>query len=258
MIADVLAEPEVRPAAARAALLLVVVIALPGIATAAGAGHTLFDLDAERTLPATVSGAVLAFAACIALLVGRALRSPGRLAAYGLAVLFGFMALDEIAELHERLERALAVDWQVLYAPLAMVGGIGFVVLLALARSLRAEQLLLVAGAGAWVAAQILERLEWGGGTQSAAAYSARLAETDYKAMAVVEEILELAGSACFALGLLALLAAVRARPQVAVLAEGEVAHDAPVDGGEGADAQRRAEHPLGTPVAQGSERFLA
>lgn len=138
-----------------------------------------------------------------------------RYALLGLAVLFGFMGADEVLVVHERLERGLGVDWQLLYLPLMVLGAAGYAKALIVSLSVRSGRAPLVFGAACWVGAQLLERLQWGGGMQDAAEYAAAVARDEYQASVVVEEVMEMAGSLGFVLGLLAVLSAatVAARP---------------------------------------------
>ncbi|HEX2505005.1 MAG TPA: hypothetical protein VHK22_02250 [Gaiellaceae bacterium] len=62
--------------------------------------------------------------------------------------------------------------------------------------------MLLLAGAGAWLAAQVLEKVQWTEGASTPASF--------YKPAMVTEEILELGGSYLFGLALLVVIAAER------------------------------------------------
>ena len=150
-----------------------------------------FDLDEERTVPAFFSAFLLAACAVLALRVPRVVLS--RSAGLVFAGLLALASLDELLEIHERLERGLDVDWQVLYVP---VFAAGVVVLALFVAGLRRQgfRLELVIGAAAcWAGAQVLEKLQW---------------EDDgpvpgYTWMMVVEETLEMVGSALLLLALL-------------------------------------------------------
>ena len=99
--------------------------------------------------------------------------------------------------MHEALEDASTIDWQTLYAPVVLLAGLAW--LLALLRLhgplARAAW---VAAAGAWLAAQVLEALEWTGPRE------AERAVDGYGIMMGFEELLEMTGSALFAFALLA------------------------------------------------------
>jgi hypothetical protein len=168
----------------------------------------LFDLDGERTAPAAWSGGLLAIAAFLALRVDAEVPARPRWA-LGLAVFFAFMALDEVVEIHERLEYWTGVDWEILYVPIALAGGIGWLLgVRACLRALPASALLLGAGAAWWLFSQTLEALQWDGGVKTA----------DYMPMMYAEEVGEMLGSGCFLLAMLALLRAVCRAPRVPVL----------------------------------------
>jgi hypothetical protein len=154
-----------------------------------------FDLDEERTVPAFVSAFLLVACALLALRLPRTVLSRG--AAVVFAALLALASLDELMGIHERLERRLDVDWQVLYLP---VFAAGLVVLALFVAGLRRNGFGLgpvLASAACWAAAQLLEKLQW---------------EDDgpapgYTWMMVIEETLEMAGSALL---LLAMLSVVR------------------------------------------------
>lgn len=156
----------------------------------------LFDLDRELGVAALVSGALLLAAGL--LIAGAHRESGARLPQYALPLLLAFMAADEFAFLHERLEERTGVDWQILYSPLILAGGVAWALVLRRwgPRSIRGQ--LLLAGAAAWGVSQILEKVQWGPGDVPVPAYPTYM---------LGEEVLEAAGSACFLLaGLLALL----------------------------------------------------
>lgn len=156
-----------------------------------------FDLDGEWTLPALFSGALLFAAGSLAFLAG------GRVGNARLPyVLFGgfliSMGLDEVCSIHERLEAATSTDWQILYAPVILLGGTVWI-LLVRTFDRRAQPFWLMAtGAWAWVVAQVLENVQWGGGTGAPVDAYARLM--------LIEETLEMVGSACFVVALYTVL----------------------------------------------------
>jgi hypothetical protein len=153
-----------------------------------------FDLDEERTVPAYFSGVLLAACAVLALRLPRAVLS--RFAALVFAGLLALASLDELAEIHERLERRLGVDWQVLYIP---VFAAGVVVLALFIFGLRRQGLrieLVLASAACWVGAQVFEKLQWED--------EGRV--PGYTWMMFIEEILEMTGSTFLLLALLAVV----------------------------------------------------
>jgi hypothetical protein len=81
-----------------------------------------FDLDGERNVPAIYSAALWFSAALLALLVGRLDAAPGLPQLWvGLSAFFVFVSADEFGEIHERLERIIGIDWQILYSPVALL-----------------------------------------------------------------------------------------------------------------------------------------
>lgn len=153
--------------------------------------HRFLDLNAERSLPAAFSAALLLFAALTAVAWSRRRRpAGGSTAPLLLGCLFAFFAVDEFAFLHERLEKWLDVDWQVLYLPVGAAGAaVGALTLRALPRP--RPPALLLAGAGAWLVSQVFEKLQWDG---------ERLV---YAWMLFPEEALEMVGSVFFGVAFL-------------------------------------------------------
>jgi hypothetical protein len=153
-------------------------------------------LDNEDTLPALYSGALLAAAALLAFLVAsRPSHRGARLFWIGSAALFAFMALDEVWMIHERVEGWTGSDWQLFYVPVAVVAGLLWLGTLRDLASIRAAAALFAAGGFAWLAAQVLEGLQWSGHTLV------------HGGLIVPEEVLEMGGSLMF---LLAALVALR------------------------------------------------
>jgi hypothetical protein len=156
-------------------------------------GPSLFTLDAEANVPALWSGFLLLLAAVAAVRVARADRRGGAWPWWPLAVLFFFMAADEVAGLHEELERQTGVDWQLLYLPLIAGGGAAALGALVRLREQPALAARFLAACAAWGLAQVLEALQWHGAQRAAG----------YGEMMVAEETLEMIGSLVFALTLL-------------------------------------------------------
>lgn len=194
-----------------AAAAAVLVLGLLGGLDYLGAPLGPFDLDAELTVPAAFSAALLLAASVLALrlaasegrtgatrlegpprstrLAGRPSRT--RLALRALGAFFAFMALDEIAVLHEHMDDWFGVDnWVLGYLPLAALAGVAW--LAVLRRLDRGSRRLWAAGAAAWVLAAVLELPTQGGGRIPL-----------YGPMMVSEELLEMAGSVGLALALL-------------------------------------------------------
>lgn len=158
-----------------------------------------FDLDEERTVPAYFSAFLLAACAVFALRVPRAVLS--RRAAVVFAVLLALASLDELIEIHERLERRLDVDWQVLYIPVFAAGVVVLVLFVAGLRRQGFRLELVLASAACWAAAQLFEKLQWEDSGPVAG----------YTWMMVVEETAEMAGSALLLLSLLSVVRTNRA-----------------------------------------------
>ncbi len=179
------------------AAALIAVLAIPGALTVRRGGGGAFDLDGELTIPAFASAGLLLCAAAAAVLAAR--DDPRRRWRPwpGLALLFAVMGVDEATGMHEALEDASTIDWQTLYAPVVLLAGLAW--LLALERLPGiVERVSWIAGAGAWLAAQVLEALEWTGPRE------AERAVEGYGIMMGSEELLEMTGSALFAFALFA------------------------------------------------------
>jgi hypothetical protein len=172
------------------ATVIVVVVAL-GILHERGVVGRQFDLDAEFEIPAYVSSLLLVAAAVLCWASGT---TPARIA---LSAFFLFMAADELLSFHERLEALTGLDWQTIYIPVVIVGGVAW---WAAMRELpwRLSRALLLAGAMAWLAAGVLENVQWRNGDIKVAAYAELM---------VAEETLEMLGSLCFGLAFAAALA---------------------------------------------------
>lgn len=161
----------------------------------------LLGLDNEWSIPAFFSGALLLAAASVALLAAEVPdRGPLAWALRGLGALFAFMAVDEVVQVHERLEALAGVPWTLLYLPVALAAGVlGLVALRGLWFS-RAARACFIAGAGAWLLAQMLE------------SYSIADERLVHRWAVLPEELLEMAGSTLFGLALLVFIRAA-ARP---------------------------------------------
>ncbi|QXP84169.1 hypothetical protein ABZN20_06705 [Methylococcus sp. ANG] len=177
------------------------IILLLGLAGAAadlrpGTWLKYFDLDREYTVPALFSGGLLLAAAWESFTAA----SSKRLGAwsFALAALFLEMGFDELLMIHERIEQAAGVDWQILYLPLMAFAGIAWLLVFTQLRD-RRQRLLWIAGAVAWAASQLFEAAEWGWGAET------KIPLPGYLYLVHVEELLEMSGSSCFLLTLLLL-----------------------------------------------------
>jgi hypothetical protein len=197
---------------ARVAQAGIVVLGVIGILHTAGAIDVpALDLDREYNVPSVYSAALLSCAAAAALFYGvvQIDDGPRIWSAVLLAVLFLFLSADEFGQVHERLEVATGVDFEILYAPLVVVCGVAWLLTLRRLWHRVGPRLLFIGGAAAWVIAQALEDLQWhdniGDGIHA----------HGYAVMMVFEELLEMEGSLMFCLALLipVALAAQLSRP---------------------------------------------
>lgn len=176
--------------------------------------NALFNVDREKSIPALVSGVVLLAGGLLWVRATRRLSAApdlddGPTAAaptnaqlarapmfLGAALLF--MAVDEVAAVHDLLELDLGVDWQLLYAPIVLALGVGALATLWLLSRHGAvgSATLLLAGSLCWLVSQTLEFLQWDGD----------VAVPGYAWYMRAEEALEVAGSGLLALAALALL----------------------------------------------------
>lgn len=148
----------------------------------------LFDLDRELNLVAFFSSLLLfGNALMIAKLIQQKYLSRR---SFLLAAIFLFMALDEMLIIHETLEIVLATDWQIIYLPIMLFAGLGWIqVLLRSSGTVRASWFL---GATAWALSQLLEQWQWIDGPGGS------IEAIHYNVMMVTEELLEMIGSTLF------------------------------------------------------------
>jgi hypothetical protein len=165
------------------------------------AAPAVFDFDGEGKPLAGWSAAVLGLAAALAFAVARLSERPAPWRVLG--ALYAAMAVDEAAALHEHINDDLHVDWQYALAPVALAGGVAFLIALRRVWSLERERVLLLAGAAVWFVSQVDEHFQSSpeGGRVSG-----------YGALSGIEETLEVTGSILFVLGLLGVLRAIRER----------------------------------------------
>lgn len=155
-----------------------------------------FNLDGEMNLPTAFSGLLLVTACLVGLVVATESASVGISAArlVPIVALIGFMSLDEVWQIHERLESWTGIDWQTLYLPVFAIAGVLGATLLPRLRNAGHAAHFLVLGGVAWAMAQIFEALQWDGTDRLTAPWTI-----------VPEETLEMAGSLLFMLAFLAL-----------------------------------------------------
>ena len=161
----------------------------------------LANLDSEVSVATFFSAALLWATAFWWLLVATTVR-PRSPATWVWWAVLAWLALDEGSAIHEKLERWLETDWQLLYIP---VMGLAALAWWGVVRRYRSEPriaALLVAGAAVWVAVLTLELVQnWGGAPVQAAIYVPTM---------ITEEALEMIGSAVLLIaGMLALQKAV-------------------------------------------------
>jgi uncharacterized membrane protein YhaH (DUF805 family) len=165
-----------------------------------GYNQPAFDLDAELSwqvsIPALFSAGLLFAAAMLALARARQIPDARRRGWVAIGAFLTFMGIDEMVEIHERLERVTEIDWQTLYVPIALIGAVAWFVILKQLWRHRSLSIAWIAGAGAWLIAQVLEDVQWGPGD---------VLVSGAGSLIVAEETLEMSGSALFLLTLLAI-----------------------------------------------------
>ena len=230
-------------AAVRPALLLgwsvvvIVVLGGLGIAYEAGVPLGLFDLDVEGTVPAGWSAGLLLAGGGLGLLLA-SLELPADEREHAWVAAFGgflvFMGLDEGLRVHENLDAWLDFDWQVIYLPIAVAGGYAGLVTVRVLARMGERARLLVAGAGCWVVAQLIEAFQHAGEVRPGSIDGGKLSEEEFERASqdvayvtsmIVEELLEMAGSLLFVLVLLGAVRALAgaARPARAAEAAGQL-----------------------------------
>ena len=97
----------------------------------------------------------------------------------------------------------VGVGWLILYLPVAALGGVVWLAVVARLWPLPRERTLMMLGAAAWLGSQLIEKVESNG-------QEGRI--EGYGALSVIEEVLEVTGSALFVLALLGALQGLHAR----------------------------------------------
>ena len=171
------------------AALAIVFGILGSIVYPGGGALRVFDLNKEQTFPATFSGLLLLGAGALALMNG-VVRCPTlyeRRWWLVLAGVFAFLGIDEITALHEAVQDRVHIWGQATLIPIVIAGGAAwFITLKRLGLHSVAGRLLILA-AGVWALSQGID-LEL---------------NESYGWTIVPEELLEMAGSAMFALAML-------------------------------------------------------
>lgn len=154
-----------------------------------------FDLGGEHNIPASFSALLLAASAGLVIAYSVVFHSGERhYAGLLMASMLAFMALDEVATIHEHLEARTGIDWQTLYLPVALVAGVAWVLVL---RELLVERRVAAywaVAAAAWCLSQLLEFFQY-----DAADNPVRIIGE----MVFMEEVLEMVGSSLFGLSML-------------------------------------------------------
>lgn len=194
----------------RTSLLVVVVAVMSGGFLALGAAYYLgaehlqeFWLDGERNPPAIYSTLLLLTSAAIALALARQAHANRglRRSAWFFAGLFAFMSLDEFQSFHERFNDHFHVPWQPFYAPIIAAAFVFTLRLVRESREHRPAASLWLCGCLSWGVAQVLDLIE----TQVF-----EVGDTPFEVMVVIEEGLEMAGSALFGFALLTVVRSLR------------------------------------------------
>jgi hypothetical protein len=164
------------------------------------------NLDSEVSVATWFSAALLMAAAFWWFLVGLAAR-PGSLAVWMWWAVLAWLALDERNAIHERLERLLGIDWQLLYIPVMGLAAVAWWGVVRRHRSQARVVALVVLGAAVWIVVLLLELVQnWGGSPVQAAIYVPTM---------ITEEALEMVGSTLFLIAaILALGRSVQATPE--------------------------------------------
>jgi len=111
---------ETRAAALGLAACAAVLVALGALVVVGDVPIEPFRLNAEQTIPAAFSGLLLVGAGSLGLLAGRLDRDRGAWAWLVLGAALITLAIDEMAELHERLEARTDLSSVVVVGPLAL------------------------------------------------------------------------------------------------------------------------------------------
>lgn len=176
-----------------------------------GAWQRTFNLNLEGNVPTFYAASALLLCALLLAWLGRADPPPGeQWRWFGLAMVFAFLAVDEAAQLHERLSHPVRTAFalpDVFHFAWVLPYGVALLALAAayapfLLRLARRPRAYLFLAAVLYGAALPLEML---GGAETAGGGKRSLR---YAAISTVEEVCEMAGVVVFAHGLLLLLAA--------------------------------------------------
>lgn len=144
------------------------------------------NLDSEASVGTGVSTVLLWAASAVWFLVASSV-ARGHRASVAWWLVLAWLALDEGNAFHERVERWLALDWQVLYLPILGLGAAAWWGVVRRHRACTRAAAGLATAAVAWVIALILELAQnWGGEPVAAWFYDPTM---------ILEEGLEMVGS---------------------------------------------------------------
>jgi len=182
---------EERAAAIGLAACVAVLLAVGALVVVGDVAIEPFRLNAEQTVPAAFSGLLLVGAGALGLLIGRLDHDLGGWAWLLLGAALLALAIDEMAELHERIEARTDLSSVVVVGPLALPLLVAFLVLLPRMRAHAPAAALFATGAAFGLASQALDPIHnrW---------------------KTVLEEGLELGGGSLFVLALLVVLRGMR------------------------------------------------
>ena len=149
----------------------------------------LANLDSELSVATYFSATLLWAAAAGWLLVALSARPRNRSLWIWWPVL-AWLAIDEGAAIHERVEKWSGIDWQVLYLPIIIIAALAWWGVVRRYRKAGSIDVLLIVGAVCWAGALLLELIQhWGGEPAAAAIYNPAM---------ITEEAFEMAGSTVF------------------------------------------------------------
>ena len=205
VVIDRLPQPTVIAAALAAAIAVLgvagAIVGTDAFQDEGSIADRLFNLVNEKTIPTFFSGALLAAGGLCALLAAQSRLYGLHRTWLAFAALLLLMALDEVIQIHERIETWTGIDWQQPYAVVLVVAAVVWWRLLRVVD--RDSRAMLIGGAVAWVIAFALEDIQYDSNDDRVSGFGA---------MAISEEILEMIGSTLFLLAVVVALDRIRPR----------------------------------------------
>lgn len=163
----------------------------------------LANLDSELSIATYFSATLLWISAAAWLLVALTAQPRSR-SLWTWWVILAWLALDEGAAIHERVEKWSGIDWQVLYIPILAVAAVAWWGVVRRYGNQEPVHRLVIAGAVCWAAALALELAQhWGGEPAPAIIYNPTM---------ITEEVLEMAGATVFVIAAVLALRLIGAR----------------------------------------------